>query len=334
MKNIFKIVALLITACSGGNAEPSRSDMVVQKDMVLSDTTDANINGPDQMERRDLALNDNTDTDIRETDKLVWQDLFYGDTTDTDNSEPDSDVSNGTDGDVDASSPECQASTPYQINESCVECLNSNHCVDDELCEDINYTCIDKPAACSHCQGMRPACVMANGILKCVECSKDTDCDPGNFCHQESFTCMLWPNPMLGVCSEDTSCKSNELMDLSLECDQNSSKCFDAFGWCDGIYALCKPGSSCVMLSDISDIDLIFPIPDGGTPENVGLCSCNDTLTFSELGACYDGNSATPCSESPECFTGTCSELFLPDIGINELFKGYCIDQTGYFFAD
>lgn len=245
------------------------------------------------------------------------------------------DSTEGPDGIADAPSTTCAPPTPFSLDGNCVECLESGQCGETEVCDPANHTCVEVvPEECAFCQGTLASCVQIDGIWTCVECADDEDCGLGEFCAPKSFVCSPLPNPEPGVCSEDSSCQPSESMELSLQCDQETGTCFDTFGWCDGIYALCKTGSTCAMLSGVSDVELVYKLPAGGTPESVGFCSCVDTIGFLDVGPCYDTDDSTPCPETTECFTGTCNGTMMLGIEGDGIFEGFCVVLTGYVSID
>jgi hypothetical protein len=231
---------------------------------------------------------------------------------------------------------DCSMITPHFFAGTCVECLQDEHCDSGHYCDKSSLTCHETAVSpCELCDEESPLCVLVDGAWKCVQCESDSDCQEDYHCAPDAYTCVPNSDPAaLGTCSESSACPSSSVVGFDLTCDSDLGLCFDEFGWCDGIYSVCKPGSQCIVLSQTTNMELLLVLPEGATPETVGLCSCDNSIDIMQLIGCYDESDATPCAEAEECFTRTCNmpkHFGMYDAGPE---PGFCADLTDYFKLD
>lgn len=175
-------------------------------------------------------------------------------------------------------------------------------CQEPAYCNDYGM-CVSPPQECDYCVEPYSSCVKIDNIWNCVECSDDTGCPEGGYCDLTYYSCKIPPPEGAGLCDAETTCIESDSIDFNLACEPDNQLCFDQFGWCDDVYARCRPGSQCLILQSVPNA-LIGPdpaiYPPGGGPGTVGFCSCQNPVDTTELMPCLL-NRAEPCVPSLEC---------------------------------
>ena len=214
--------------------------------------------------------------------------------------------------------------TPYLLDEVCVQCLDDSHCADGDLCNSETHTCGTGDPCGNACAEPYPACAVVNGVPTCVPCTEDAHCGTGT-CDRATFSCTCASGT---TCAEDCAqdCAVNGCPDddrFHLRCDPNSGCCYDERGFCDNVTAFCHEasGSTCISVFDIfSGGHLPGGQPDWLPTEGLftiftgGLCSCDAGAAAlcellpslpicDEKPACYDDPSCLPIGSLIRLFT-------------------------------
>lgn len=212
-------------------------------------------------------------------------------------------------------------------------------CLEGEECDDQGQ-CVPGPAPeCEYCAEPYPICVQLDGLWSCVQCADDSHCGEGMFCDLTSHSCRVTPAENAGVCDESVSCIAHPEIQFQLECELDLGRCYDKHGWCDGAYATCRPGSSCIMSESgfgpiISGGTSLLPV--GGTTQTVGLCSCSTPLSTDQLLPCFGGAGSGTCVPSTECPGAqqcVSASLLAGSQQLSDV-AGLCLDLTDYIIVN
>jgi len=212
---------------------------------------------------------------------------------------------------------DCQPPQPFLLGDTCVECLSTADCGDEDLaCNPENHRCEQADGACGYCEYPYPACVQITGVWSCVQCKYDEDCPEGVECEPDLYACVDGVGPPCNGCVADDDCQSL-WGDFQLECDVTSGCCQDVTGLCDGVEGFCPNGECKGLWSDFLGCG-VWPTSENEACENIdpglGLCTC---------AAPVDLEDPSSCPPPDGCVGGACpSEAVCVDASVVNLMFG------------
>ncbi len=215
---------------------------------------------------------------------------------------------------------------------SCVECLNKDHCPKDQDCSKASYTCISRPPGCkdnAECEGRdatHPLCQTTTG--KCIACRNNSDCAainrPDAVCRQ--FECVgddpvdcsalggSCQNPLLPLC--------DPAQKICLACNDPSKP--DTLNCPEG--KMCQADGSCVEpgASLCQSNEQCKNTAEGGILDG----TVNDMLTVSAAGVSASANYWCDASDALGDGKKQCKPC-RSGAGTNDCGTGFVCNTTG-----
>ena len=209
---------------------------------------------------------------------------------------------------------DCQPPKPFLLGDTCVECLSTADCGDEDLaCTPENHRCEPADGACGYCEEPYPACAYINGVWSCVQCKYDEDCPEGKECEPDLYFCNGGGETFCEGCITDDDCQSL-WGDFQLECDVATGCCQDVTGLCDGVEAFCPYGECKGLWSDFLGCG-VWPTSENEACENIdpglGLCTCSAPVDLEDPSSCPppDFCAGGACPPEAVCFDASVVEL-------------------------